>query len=115
MVNDPLSPGGGYERAEACQGLDLSYGHRPTPAAELTQESGCARSGLRKIHAKARFEVPSRMEAFFIDKPDVGAQQRLLFHTLLHRGADRSAEATKGGPIPRSISLVDQQARRRCA
>jgi Zn-dependent protease with chaperone function len=38
-------------------------------SAELTKNPDALASALRKIHANARLEVPSRMEAFFIDNP----------------------------------------------
>src|SRR5262245_43222878 len=40
-----------------------------TGSAELTNNPDALVSALRKIHANARLEVPSRMEAFFSDSP----------------------------------------------
>jgi heat shock protein HtpX len=38
-------------------------------SAELTKDPDALVGALRKIHANARFDVPSPMEAFFIDNP----------------------------------------------
>jgi heat shock protein HtpX len=38
-------------------------------SAELTKNPDALVRALRKIHRYARFDVPSRMEAFFIDNP----------------------------------------------
>jgi heat shock protein HtpX len=47
-------------------------------AAELTKDPDALVRALRKIEGNARFDVPSRMEAFFIENPVAGRLTGLL-------------------------------------
>ncbi|HEY1243255.1 MAG TPA: M48 family metalloprotease, partial [Hyphomicrobiaceae bacterium] len=47
-------------------------------SAELTKNPDALVRALRKIEGHARFDVPSRMEAFFIENPLAGRLSGLL-------------------------------------
>jgi hypothetical protein len=60
MVNDPLSPGDGYERPRRVKDWTFPMGTARRPRQSSPKNPDALVRALRKIHAKARFEVPSR-------------------------------------------------------
>ena len=65
-------------------------------SAELTKNPDALVRALRKIEKHATFDVPSRMEAFFIENPVARSHQRLVLHAPVGRRPRRCPQRYAG-------------------
>ena len=70
-------------------------------SAELTKNPDALIRALRKIEKQAAFDVPSRMEAFFIENPVAEPRQRPVLDASVRGRSGRGAAALRGRSVAR--------------